>query len=278
MKLKPGRGSAIIIVSFFLILILKSCEFIDLSPHQVLIKNKYQNLNQQNAAIIKQLKTSTTDTLRFLLLSDTQRFYDETKDFVKAVNDRTKLPGKKIHFALHGGDISDFGLTEEFVWIHEILKDLTIPYLTVIGNHDCVANGKKIYNEMYGPFDYTVQVGRNRFVFLNTNYLEFGSDAPDLNFLENALQDSPNYDNAFILSHVSPFDEDRNPEKESRYKQIVKDNPKVRLSIHGHKHTYNFNQPYKDGKDYLIIGSVEKRAYVVVTVIGEKVSHEVIKY
>lgn len=260
------------------LLAFSSCEKFEFSPHQVILKESEENLNQKNADRIAALNIKPTDTLRFALISDTQRFYDETEEVVDAINNRTSGKGKQISFVIHAGDITDFGIQEEYHWQHEILKKLKMPYLVVIGNHDCVGNGKKIYQSMYGPHNFKLQVARNRFVFLNTNSLEFDNHTvPDLNFLENALSDTENYENAFVIAHVPPFDADYDRSKEQPYALLMR-NYKVNLSIHGHQHTHRVQQPYNDGKTYLVTGSVQKRVYVVVTVIGNQVSYEVIKF
>lgn len=270
---------SILFLSYFGLLILcGGCEVFDFSPDEVILHHSERNLNQKNAEKIASLNIQPTDTLRFALIADTQRFYDETEDFVTAVNERTKQKGKRIHFTLLAGDITDFGLLDEYRWIHNILKKLDMPYMTVIGNHDCVGNGKKVYSAMYGPYDHTLQVARNRFVFLNTNYLEFDAKTPHLDFLENSLKtDSANYDNAFVIAHIGPFDNDANKAKEMAYAKLIADY-KVRYSIHGHRHDHKFERPYDDQKGYLTVGSTNYRSYVVVTVIGKKFSYELIKY
>ena len=259
-----------------LLLVFNSCELVEYSPYQVKLPDSEQDLNRQNAEKIEALGLKPTDTLRIALISDTQRFYDETEDFVKAINNLTEQKGKRVHFVLHGGDISDFGLLEEFQWQHRIMKKLKMPYLAVIGNHDCVANGKKVYTHMYGPYEQVYQFGRNRFVLLNTNTMEFDTDIVRLDYLEENLRDTENYDNAFVLAHVSPFDEDYDRRKEEPYARLIRQYQAN--SIHGHKHTHRILQPYDDGLQYLIIGSVSNRKYVLMTVIGKKVTYEVINY
>src|SRR5687768_3809705 len=110
-----------LLVSFLgLLLVFNSCELVEYSPYQVKLPDSEQDLNRQNAEKIEALGLKPTDTLRIALISDTQRFYDETEDFVKAINNLTEQKGKRVHFVLHGGDISDFGLLKEFQWQHRI--------------------------------------------------------------------------------------------------------------------------------------------------------------
>ena len=78
-------------------------------------------------------------TIRFITMGDSQRWYDETEDFVKEVNKRDD-----IDFVIHGGDMSDFGLTKEFLWQRDIMNGLKVPYVVLIGNHDCWVPEQKL--------------------------------------------------------------------------------------------------------------------------------------
>ena len=46
-----------------------------------------------------------------------------------------------VDFVVHCGDISDFGVTREFELQRDILEKLTMPYVVLIGNHDCLGSG-----------------------------------------------------------------------------------------------------------------------------------------
>jgi Icc protein len=261
-----------------LLITLGSCEMFEFSPHEVLSRGKDKNLNQVYANQIQALGLEPTDTIRIALISDTQRFYDETEDVVTAINTRTSQQGKRIHFVIHAGDITDFGLADEYQWIHDRLKKLNMPYLAVIGNHDCLGNGKVIFEKKYGPHDYNVTIARNRFVFLNTNSLEYKKNIPpNLGYLQSALQDVDNYDNAFVVAHVPPFDQDFDESKEAGFARLVRQY-QVKYCLLGHQHNHRLHQPYGDGQKYLVIGSVQKRVYVVMTIIGQQVSYEVVAF
>ena len=39
--------------------------------------------------------------------------------------------------------MSDFGLTKEFLWQRDIMNGLHVPYVALIGNHDCLGTGRK---------------------------------------------------------------------------------------------------------------------------------------
>ena len=90
------------------------------------------NINQCNIVRIEE-GLHDAESFRFAFITDTQRWYDETEDVVAAINQRTDLD-----FVIHGGDLTDFGTTKEFLWQRNILNGLKIPYVCLIGNHDCL--------------------------------------------------------------------------------------------------------------------------------------------
>ena len=69
------------------------------------MEEDHKNLNEKNISRIQKNEINDDDTIRFVLMGDTHRFYDETKDFVKHINERND-----IDFVIHDGDLSDFGM------------------------------------------------------------------------------------------------------------------------------------------------------------------------
>ena len=151
--------------AFILLLIqlmLLSCkDLFQYSPNEVRLEEEQRNLNAKN--IQKILARPFKDTFRFAVFGDSQRFYEEMDDLVTAVNKR-----KDISFVVLNGDITDFGLNREFRWIQERLARFSVPYLTVIGNHDMLANGRLIYQKMFGPENFSFTSGQSKFIFLNS--------------------------------------------------------------------------------------------------------------
>ena len=138
------------------------CDLIEYHPYDGNIDGPTQ-VNATNIARIHAL-CDHKDTIRFILMGDTQRWYDETEDFVNHVNQRND-----IDFVIHGGDISDFGMKKEFLWIHDIMDDLHVPYVAIIGNHDILGCGDKIFEQLYGNQNYSFIVNRIKFLCLSTN-------------------------------------------------------------------------------------------------------------
>ena len=118
---------------------------IDYHPYDVRISGETE-VNAHNMERIEANCQGKT-TIRFVTMGDSQRWYDETEDFVKAINQRND-----IDFVIHGGDMSDFGLTKEFLWQRDIMNGLHVPYVALIGNHDCLGTERKLIKAVFGTY------------------------------------------------------------------------------------------------------------------------------
>src|SRR5688572_18744916 len=182
--------------------LLFSCKNIMYHPEEV--RPNAKNLNAIN---IQKLQSQAPKTsYKFIMTGDTQQFYDELEDFIVHVNNMDD-----ISFVLLNGDLVDFGWNNEYNWVADRLKKLKVPYITTIGNHDMLANGREMYKQMFGPENFIFNYGTSRFICLNTNSKEAGHDGtiPDMNWLTTQLKDTTPQ-NIFILSHVPPFSPDFN--------------------------------------------------------------------
>lgn len=120
-----------------------SCDLIEVHPYDGKIDGG-KNINARNIEKIES-NTSGKKQIRFAVISDTQRWYDETEDEVAHINLRNDLD-----FVMHCGDLTDFGVTKEFEWQQRILNKLRVPYVVILGNHDCIGSGKDVYRVMFG--------------------------------------------------------------------------------------------------------------------------------
>ena len=233
-------------------------------PNQIRLDEHERNLTARNLERLQQQQPG--DTLRLLVMGDTQRFYDDAVDFVKAAN----TTFRDIDFVIHQGDISDFGLTQEHKWVHDIMKDLKWPYLTVVGNHDLLANGTKVYQQMYGPLNYSFTYGHTKFVFVDTNGREysFNGKVPDINWLAKELnpQQGEVWEQAIVVSHVPPYDADFDRKLEAPYHEALVASNKVSLSLFGHIHNWNTANLYDNKILYHGTTTVKKRGFTYLRV------------
>ena len=262
----------IYLLSFF---VLQSCDLFEAHPYDGHIKGE-KGIHEKNIERIEELCRGKT-TIRFAFISDTQRWYDETEDFVKALNERDD-----IDFVIHGGDISDFGLTKEFIWMRDIMNGLKVPYVVLLGNHDCLANGEEIFRKIYGVENFSFLAGNTKFVCLNTNALEFdySNPVPDFEFMEDQLTDDrPAYKKTVIAMHVRPYAEQFNNNVAKVFQYMVNRYPGIQFCIYGHEHQIAANDLFNDGVMYYQVSNIEKRKYLLFTLKpNDEYDYEVVEF
>jgi len=234
---------------------------IEYHPYDGRIKGE-TNINNKNIARIE-AAFADKETIRFILVSDTQRWYDETEDFVKSINKRND-----IDFVIHGGDVSDFGLTKEFMWQRDILNKLNVPYVVLLGNHDCLANGIQVFREVYGTENFSFIAGKTKFLCLNTNAMEFDSSipVPDFQFIRNQVNErADEFEKTVIAMHARPFSEQFNNNVAEVFQDYISKYPKLQLCLNGHDHSLNTDDLFDDGIIYYGVPNIAKRIYFMFT-------------
>ena len=185
MKMMKKRETRKWLLAGWLAAAVAGCDLVEYHPYDARVDGP-TGLNEKNMARIE-AACEGRDTVRFVMMGDTQRYYDETEAFVRHLNGR-----EDVDFVIHGGDVADFGLTDEFLWVRDIMEGLRVPYVTLLGNHDMLGNGMAVFERVFGEENFTFMAGRNRFVCLNTNALEFdySHPVPDFEFLYEVMADS----------------------------------------------------------------------------------------
>ncbi len=253
---------------------LQSCELLEAHPYDTLIRGE-KNLNEKNIRKITEA-TRGRDTLRFAFISDTQRWYDETGDFVKAVNRRGD-----VDFVIHGGDLSDFGASKEFTLQRDILLKLQMPFVALLGNHDCLGTGEEVYAEIFGQPNFHFVAGNALFVCLNTNCMEYdySEPVPDFGYLEEQLKDlPPKVERTIVAMHVPPFDLEFNNNVASVFQLYLRQFPDLQCCIYGHGHRYATDDLYGDSILYHQTPCAKKRGYTLFTLTPDGYAQELVNY
>ena len=256
-----------LVLSIFLI----SCEkTFTYNANEIRIEEKDKNQNTKNLELLQSKEQK--DSFCFVVISDTQRFYEELDDFVKKIN---SYPD--ISFVVLNGDMTDFGLRSEYLWISDRLQKLSFPSLVVIGNHDMLGNGRELYKQMYGPENFGFSFSGYKFIVLNSNSQEVGHNGslPDTTWLKQELSATPSQQKIFILSHLAPFSGDFDRSLEQPYVKMLANNGNVIYSIHGHEDISYLGQPYGPPVNYLVVNSINNRSFVLIKV--NKINIEVEK-
>ncbi|WP_324674095.1 metallophosphoesterase family protein [Hymenobacter sp. GOD-10R] len=248
-------------------LLLSSCELLEFSPNDVRVTATEQDLTHKNLArLAAQPKPTGGDTLRFVFTTDSQRYYDELDPLVSSINQQ-----RGVAFVLLGGDVSDFGLRREMSWVQEKLNGLHAPYLTVVGNHDLVGNGRTAYQKLFGPLNYTFTYGDTRFILVDTNGREyaFNGQAPNVPWLQQQLADTLEVRRQVTVCHVPPFNEDFDPALKENFARTLAQAPRLVFNLSGHIDKFGESEPYDDGVTYISGYSVQQRHYLLLTLWGK---------
>lgn len=259
-------------ISAVVVLILASCELIDVHPYDGKIDGETA-VNVHNIEEIERMLDGRSE-ICFAVISDTQRWYDDTEDEVASINRRGG-----IDFVIHCGDMTDFGLTKEFEWQRDILNKLDVPYVTILGNHDCIGSGKEVFRSMFGRENYSFRAGPTRFVCLDTNALEydFSNPVPDLDFIRNFAGDI-SVKNTVMVMHVCPFSEEFNDNVADAFNYYIHNLTNPLFCLYGHGHKTEVDDLFGDGLLYFQITSAKGRQYYVFTVTEEGYDYEVVDY
>lgn len=240
---------------------LASCDMIDYHPYDVRISGDH-NLTEQNIKLIEE-QMEGRDSMRFVLISDTQRWYDETNDAVESINARGD-----IDFVVHCGDVSDFGVSKEFELQRDILQKLDMPYVVLLGNHDCLGTGEDAYVYLFGNPDFSFNAGDTHFLCLNTNAFEYdySTAVPDFSFIRSDRESLPEGTRRTIVAmHAQPMSEQFNNNVAGVFEDEIKKFPGLSFCMCGHGHTTQANDLFDDGVLYYEVGSAAKREYIVFT-------------
>lgn len=245
--------------------LISACEMFEEHPYDVDISGE-RDVNAKNIAKIESKMAGAT-AMRIAMVSDTQRSLDHLHDAVKAINARGD-----VDFVLHGGDISDFGLTNEFEWGRDMMNKLLVPYVVVLGNHDCLGTGRDSYRAIFGPVNFAFTAGNVRFICINTNALEYdySEPIPDFEFLESQLASlTPEIEKTVFLMHAAPGTEVFNNNVKKVFQYYVNRFPAVQFCAYGHDHKFDISDLYGDGVPYIQCPNVARRQYVVFTIKEE---------
>ena len=258
----------------FLCLLIAGCDMIDYHPYDVHISGE-TDVNAHNIAQIEQNCQNKT-TIRFVTMGDSQRWYDETDDFVSHLNKRDD-----IDFVIHGGDVSDFGVTDEFLWQRDIMNKLKIPYVVLLGNHDCLGTGEETYRVIFGDPNFSFIAGRVKFVCLNTNALEYdySEPVPDFTFMENEITNRRDeFEKTVICMHARPYTDVFNDNVAKVFQHYVKQYAGIQFCTAAHTHHHQDDVIFDDGIHYVTSDCMDYRTYLVFTITPEKYEYELVKY
>lgn len=249
-----------------------------------------------NTRAIERIETSgLTPPFKFAFITDTQGALDELEQALDMIRQRGD-----IDFIIHGGDMTDFGLPKEFAWTSKMLAKSGLPYMAVIGNHDCLANGEDTFGWLFGPENYSLNVGCVHIVCLNTVALEYdySRPVPDFEFIERDLEEVSNINaespgrltHTIVAMHSRPYDEQFNNNVAKPFNYYISSYPGMDASatssghapkgfcINGHNHYTDVIDVFDNGILYYQCANMAKRQFMIFTITEDGYDSEVVKF
>lgn len=267
------KKTFIFILSILLLTAFPACDLIEYHPYDTHVDGA-THLTQQ---MIDRIEDSCAhkDTIRFAQISDTQRWYDETQLLINAINAHGH-----IDFVIHTGDQTDFGLTKEFIWQRNIMAGFKMPFLCIIGNHDCLGTGEDTYHKIYGTDNFSFNAGFLHFVCLNTNAFEYdySYNIPDFNYIKRDIDSIPStVTRTVVAMHAIPFSEQFNNNVADYFNTMLHEYPSLIFCIGGHDHHTDVHYPFNDNLPYFECAAAKDKTFLLFTVTKNSYTYEVVK-
>lgn len=250
------------------------CSLFDYHPYTTDVEGE-TDINAKNTALIEG-RYAEAESVRFAFLSDTQRWYDEAEDAVADINRRGD-----VDFVIHGGDISDFGLRREFEMQRDIFNSLRCPYVVLLGNHDYLGSGERVFERIFGDCNFAFTAAHTRFVCLNTNAIEvdYTPGVPNFDFIATELRNlAPDVRSTVMAMHIPPFAEEFDNTVAERFERYALAFPSLRFCIYGHNHRLAEEELFGDGVIYYGVPNIAERIYYIFTLNADGYEVEIVGY
>lgn len=259
----------ILAVGTLVLLLFTSCEkMFEYSPYESRVKSDQRNTTSKQLDRILKVEP-TSEQLTFAVIADNHYHYDNLEKCIHHINTESD-----ISFVVFAGDIADQALLKEFEIFYDVMEGSNKPYLTVIGNHDYQSNGGEVYQQMFGPVNYSFVYNGYKFTMFDDVFWE-SNRTPDFNWLENELDTESSYKQNVVIAHLPPFSSQYNQKYEKLYSDLMFDYD-IHLSLHGHTHSYFYRDVYDDGVKYLVTPWLKQANYTKITLDGAEHKIELI--
>lgn len=118
-------------------------------------------------SIDKIRRNADTSGFKFVVMGDNRGHHGV---FKRALDDAMS---HKPDFIIHLGDLSKDGKLRHYKReLTFIEKNISIPFVFVVGNHDYSSNGFISYSYIFGPLDFYFDIGKYRFICIDNNFIE----------------------------------------------------------------------------------------------------------
>lgn len=252
------------ILLILLPILLAACADFKASPFTDELESNGSNHNQLQQQLLHSRLLGIVPTedsvLKIALISDNHINYNDLDSVVGQLNRREDLD-----FVVHTGDMTDNSYNFEYDAFIQKITNLNHPSFVVIGNHDALGKGPKIYKNFFGEFNYSFTYQGYHFIFFNNNRLEFLHAGWSLAWLEQELARHPGIPK-LVFQHINYDNADAFPAEISARMKFLYENHGVQWVVNGHRHVLGFTT--ENGVRYLQVPRVEDARYLVLSLEG----------
>lgn len=211
-------------------------------------------------------------------------------DIFKIILDKVNAD-QDIAFAVHVGDLVNYGKKTDYEKYLSLTKGRRVKIYQVMGNHDAVRGGYKLFQKYFGPAYYSFDRENAHFIILD-NAFKGDFNQTQYNWLVADLQKNQGKP-IFVFFHKPVFDptelysdyimSERKTAEELR--ELFR-KCRVRYVITGHIH--GFGKAEREGVIYMLSGGAGGKLhlpyylggfyhYVKITVKGDKITDKAVK-
>lgn len=216
-------------------------------------------VNDRNKKEISRIKVTDPANFTFAVFGDNKGNSSVFEPLLREIDHRMD-----IAFAIGVGDLVGGGKMGQYRYLlSQVPKYLTIPFVTVIGNHDLNnINGSGSYWEVFGPAYYSFQIGQAYFIVLDST-TESGFDKRERKWIEDELEKAQSARVRFVFMHIPPFDPRGNglnkclPEKDG--KDILNLFRRYNVTHLFASHIHGYFSGVREGVPYTITGGAGRR-------------------
>ena len=231
-----------------------------------------------NAGQIKKIEAACKDkdTLIVAFVSDSHGWFSDLRSAVSDINKRSD-----IDFVVHCGDITDCGTTREFERTRDIMFNLKVPFVVMIGNHDFLGTGDQVFSYLFGGLDFSFIAGRVKFVCLNTNATEYDylAAVPNFDYMEEQITDrDEEFDRTVVCMHARPYCEQFNNNVAKAFGHYMTLLKNTMFAVSGHNHRLEKDEIYGDGIIYYGMDTVSHGNYCIFTITPSGYEYEIVYF
>jgi len=243
-----------------------SCGKFSYSPY--VAQTKVLNLNLKNISRLDYNQLSSQGEYKIAVISDTHDYYDELDSQVRYINKQN------YDMTFISGDMTNTGLVTEYEESIKRINKLSKPVFTTSGNHDLLIDGAKIYEDYFGPQNYSLEIGDTSFIFLNNNNWESNMQAPNISWLESELMKA--FGNRIVVIAHCPYDDQERFTLAQRgdFKNLL-ETYNVNYFINGHNH--NPSESDSANFKHITVGSSSKKVVLELKITDDEITHKSIQ-